>query len=152
MSPYTYTFIQFCGRKFGLIHEKGPSPICSSHCTWLQVKDKCHHSCSIVSIEAYAGLQLHKSHSQNQQWTVYELRGALPKKFSSSAILFDVKYEFCIAFLVISLFSRLSVALGQPEHSLCANNLVTMSIVSKCDSPYHAPDYTVERYNDFYPG
>ncbi len=75
----------------------------------------------MVSIEAYAGLQLHKPHSQSG----CGLAGVLLKKFTSTPILFDVKYGICIAVLVIFQSSRLSVAPGHPDCYLFANDPIT---------------------------
>ncbi len=61
-----------------------------------------------VSIVVRAGLQLHRPYFQSWQQTVCELTRVLPKKFASTAILFNVKYGFYIAIIVIFLSSWLS--------------------------------------------
>ncbi len=65
------------------------------------------------------------------------------QKFISIAILFAVKYGFCITIHVIFLSPWVSIALGQTDHSLSANDPITM-YTGKCDSLYHMPDYTEE--------
>ncbi len=93
VSPYMYTFIWSCGRKSVPIFEEDPPPIHSHHCSWLHTKNKHHHWCSMLSIGACAGLQLHKPCLQRQWRTVCELKGVSTKKFTSTAVLFDVKYR-----------------------------------------------------------
>ncbi len=85
-----------------------------------------------MSVGVCASLQLCNSHSQGQKQTVCELTDVVAKKFSLTAILFNVKYKFCIAIHLIFLSSWLSVALGWPDRSLCTNDPVATLFYFKC--------------------
>ncbi len=78
------------------------------------------------------GIKLHKLHSQSlwwTGWTVCELTGVLPKKFTSTAILFDVQQGSYVAILIIFTSSQLSVALGWPMRERFHHYVLLVNVI-----------------------